>query len=561
MRRKKRESQIYPDEIFMDSKNIPDFDTGRFEGRVEKPIGRKTFTGVAIFFAAVMVFFFAKIFYLQAVQGAVFFARGENNRLRTAPILPNRGVIYDRNGMKLAWNGPESRVYSDLPGLSHILGYVGLPRERDGKILHDLPVGKAGVEREYESVLAGKPGLKLLETDSQNNSVSESVQEAPEDGDDIHLTIDARVQSEFYKAMEKIIRDRGFHGGAGVLLDIKNGGVLALTNYPEYDSGVLSAGGPREKINEFINDKDNPFLNRAVSGVYTPGSIVKPLVAIGALNEGNITPEKKIFSSGSISIPNPYFPDKRSVFYDWKKQGWVDMRQALAHSSNVYFYEVGGGFENIKGLGIKKIKEYAEKFGLGSKTGVDLAGEAKGLVPSPEWKMKRKNDSVWRIGDTYNASIGQGFFQVTPIQMAVFAAAFANDGKILRPHILNPDSQGLTLGTKVRPWESSANLPARYFRVIKEGMRMVVTEGTARGLRNLDIKIAAKSGTAQIGSSKTHVNSWIIGFLPYENPKVAFSIVLEKGPVGNYVGALYAAKELFKWMSANTPEYFDSLQK
>jgi len=540
----------------MDAENAPDFDTGRFEGRVEKPIGRKAFTGVAVFFAAVMAFFFAKIFYLQAVQGAVFFARGENNRLKAVPIVPNRGVIYDRNGLKLAWNGPESRVYLDLPGLSHVLGFVGLPKKGGGKRARGLPVGKAGVEREYESVLAGKPGLKLMETDSQNKTVSESVQELPENGEDIHLAIDAKVQSEFYKAMKKIILDRGFHGGAGILMDIKTGDVLALTNYPEYDSGVLSAGRPREKISEFINNKDNPFLDRAVSGMYTPGSIVKPFVAIGALNEGNISPEKKIFSSGRISIPNPYFPGKKSVFYDWKRQGWVDMRHALAHSSNVYFYEVGGGFEGIKGLGIEKLKKYADKFGLGKKTGIDLPGEAAGLVPSPEWKMKRKNDSTWRIGDTYNTSIGQGFFQVTPIQMAVFAAAFANNGKILRPHLLNSGSQGGASGTKAPPWKYSVNIPESYFQVVREGMRMVVTEGTARGLRDLSVKIAAKSGTAQVGVSKKHVNSWIIGFLPYENPKIAFSIVLEKGPVGNYVGALYVAKELFRWMGENTPEYF-----
>ncbi len=272
-------------------------------------------------------------------------------------------------------------------------------------------------------------------------------------------------------------------------------------------------------------------------------------MALGALNEGVISPKKKIYDTGSISIPNPYFPDKKSVFYDWKAHGWVDMRKALAVSCDVYFYEIGGGFGGQKGLGIKKIGEYARMFGLGRKTGIDLNGEKKGTVPSPELKRKKLKNAIWRIGDTYNASIGQGSFQVTPIQMAVYAATLANGGKILRPHLIKSASGDDFMKRKI-------DIPNRYFQIVKEGMRMAVLDGTASGLNISSVKIAAKTGTAEIGTSKKYVNSWVIGFLPYDNPKIAFAIVLEKGPAKNLVGALYAARQLFDWMAFNAPEYF-----
>ena len=188
--------------------------------------------------------------------------------------------------------------------------------------------------------------------------------------------------------MESVARERNFEGGAAVVIDVSGGNILAMASVPEYSSKVLSEGGPEDLINGYINNKNKPFINRAISGLYAPGSVVKPFVALAALSEGIISPEKKIFSAGKISIPNPFFPDKKTVFKDWKAHGWVDMRQALAVSSDVYFYEIGGGFEDVKGLGINKIYEYAKKFGLGEKTGIDLLGEAEGTVPSPQVKEK-----------------------------------------------------------------------------------------------------------------------------------------------------------------------------
>ena len=553
-KKKKYEPNIYPDEIFIDAKNIPGFEVGRFEGSIEKPIDGKSFWGLGIFFAAAILIFAFKIFSLQIVYGESFALRSESNRLRKALVLPNRGIIYDRNGKKLAWNGVESRSYSTLPGLSNIVGYVGFPSQEDARSKEELfskeMVGKDGIEKEYNDILRGTAGVKLMETDSRGNLVSESVQRKPRDGQSVILSIDARVQSKFFKILKSVAEERGFLGGAGLLIDVKNGEILSMATYPEYNSTVLSRGGPEEEIKKLINNKNKPFLNRAISGLYSPGSIIKPLMAVAALNENVISPEKKIFSSGKISIPNPYFPDKINIFWDWKAHGWVDMRKALAVSSNVYFYEIGGGFKDQQGLGIRRIVEYAKKFGLGSLTGIDLGGEKKGIVPSPEWKKNNARDPVWRIGDTYNTSIGQGFFQVTPIQMAVYISAIANGGIMLKPHLLlHASKQGPPATAK------KLNIPEKYFKVPREGMRMSVLSGTSSGLNVSSVKIGAKTGTAQVGFRKKRVNSWVVGFFPYDKPRFAFVVVMEKGPSKNLVGGIYVARQLFDWMSVNTPEY------
>jgi len=539
-----KEKEIYPDEIFIDSENIPKFDTQQLEGRLEKPITKKTFWLLSVFLGLATVFLLGKIFYLQIAQGKILAERGERNSLRQEIVLPPRAIINDRNGIKLAWDEGELRKYIDSSGFSHILGYIGLPSKEDleewGVILMNEKIGKDGIEKKYENILRGTPGVKLVEIDSQNNITSESVQRLPKSEENFNITIDSGVQSKFFQIMDSVVKGYNFQGGAGVILDVNTGEILSLVSWPEYNP---------QDLESFLKDKNKPFLNRAIAGLYAPGSIVKPLIALAALNEGTISPEKQIFSSGSISIPNPFFSDKKSVFYDWKAHGWVDMKEALSVSSDVYFYEIGGGFENIKGLGIKKIEDYAKKFGFTSKTGVDLNGEEEGVVPSPELKARvNPTDPIWRIGDTYNASIGQGYFHITPVEMAVYAAALANNGRIIRPHLLlnNEEIQFKTIDPPI-----SEN----YFNIVKEGMRMAVVEGTASGLNVPNIALAAKTGTAEIDVAKKYINSWIIGFFPYEKPRYAFAVVMEKGPYQSPVGALYIMRQLIDWMSIYTPEY------
>ena len=201
-------------------------------------------------------------------------------------------------------------------------------------------------------------------------------------------------------------------------------------------------------------------------------------------------------------------------------------------------------------MGINKIYEYAKKFGFGEKTGIDLGGEAEGTVPSPQVKEKNNpDDPTWRVGDTYISAIGQGYFLTTPIEIATYAASIANNGKIVVPRLVKNENFYPEVPQK------NTGIPEEYFKIVKEGMRMAVTEGTAQSLSYPDIKIAAKTGTAEVGGKKNFSHSWIIGFYPYENPKYAFAAVLEKGPAGNTIGAPYAMKQFFDWLKLYHPEY------
>jgi penicillin-binding protein 2 len=296
-----------------------------------------------------------------------------------------------------------------------------------------------------------------------------------------------------------------------------------------------------------LKDKNNPFLNRAIDGLYTPGSIVKPFMAIAALSENIIDPSTKILSTGSISVPNPYDPEHPSVFKDWRAQGWVDMRHAIAVSSDVYFYEVGGGFENQKGLGINLIDKYMSEFGFGKYLPDGFFKSYSGTIPTPKWKKENFNGEDWRIGDTYHTSIGQYGFQVSPIQEVRALSAIANGGKLLDPSILlggNPDNY------------TNLNLNPDYLNVVKEGMNLgTQAGGVAQGLGVDYVKLAAKTGTAELGSKKQFVNSWVTGFFPYDKPKYAFAIIMEKGPVTNTTGGVYVMRQVLDWMYVNKPEY------
>jgi len=560
MSKRNNKDTLNPDEIFADAQNIPGFDKYQFEGRLEKPITKSTFVGIGICFFILGGLLFGKTFYLQIIKGRAYALRSEHNYLQAINIFPARGIIYDRNGKELAWNDLSGegenlksvRAYINMPGLSHVLGYVGAPSSGPSGWI----IGKDGIEKKYDNILAGTTGVKIVETNSKNETVSESVIRPPQDGKSIKLTIDADLESALYTILESIITERGFGGGAGVVLDVHSGQVLALASWPEYNSQILSRGGPEAAIKGYFENQQKPFLNRAISGLYAPGSIIKPIIALAALSEKVISPDKQILSTGSISLPNPFFPEKKNIFKDWRANGWTDMRRALAVSSNIYFYTIGGGYEDVQGLGITKIGKYASLFGLGAKTNIDLDKEEDGLIPSPTLKaMNNLNDPVWRIGDTYNASIGQGYFQITPLQAAVYTAAISNNGRLLRPYLVISDSDSSGDENNFHGGKT-INIPPEYFQIVREGMRMAVLEGTAQGLSGLGINVAAKTGTAELETAENKfVNSWLIAFFPYENPKIALSIVLEKGRASNLIGGVYAGRQLLDWMLIHTPQY------
>lgn len=567
--RKKRRVNIDPNEIFLDSSNLPNFNVHQFEGRIEKPISKLTLSLVGIFFVCAQGIYLWKVGVLQIVQGKELRDRAENNRLEHSIIFGSRGTIYDRNGIPLAWNVlPEAtanwadtpskegkaindfplRKYIDSPGFGHLLGYLSYPaKDSSGFYYKQDFEGKDGLEQTHNEEMNGRPGIKIQEVDALSRVRSESIIDPPAPGKDLHLTLDSRIQKEMFRVISETAGKVGFHAGAGAIMDIETGGLLALTSFPEYNSQILTDGDDAATIALYQTGKEKPFLDRAVSGLYTPGSIVKPFVAIGALNEGVISPEKKILSTGSISIPNPYFPDKPTVFKDWKAHGYVDMRDAIAVSSDVYFYEVGGGYKNEqKGLGIANIEKYMRMFGFGTTTGVDIPGEAIGIIPNPEWKAKNFDGAAWLLGNTYHTAIGQYGFQLTPIQAVRAAGAIASSGTLATPHLAQGEHAPTT----------QVALSKKDFEVVQEGMRRGVLLGTATALHVDSVNIAAKTGTAELGARKDAVNSWIIGFFPFDKPKYAFAMVMERGPLHNPIGAPYVMRQIVDWMAVNTPEYF-----
>ncbi len=555
--KRKSTKDIAPDEIFLDSKNLPEFNLHQFEGRIEKPIHKGIFSLVLGFLLIVGLVFTYKLASLQIVNGEKFRNRSDNNNLQQTAIFANRGVIYDRNGTPIVWNSinqdnPDysSRIYASSTGLSTVLGYVKYPtKDSSGFYYLNKFDPKDGLEKLLDYKLSGQNGTNIIETDVKGNIISESITQKPRDGENITLTIDLSLQRKLYASLLDIADRAGYKGGAGVIMDVRNGEILASSNFPEYDSGVMTEGSEKEKINNWINDKNHPFLNRVVQGLYTPGSIMKLFIAMGVLDQGVIDPNKQILSTGSITIPNPFFPDKPSTFMDWKAHGLVDLRRAIAVSSNVYFYEVTGGYKDQKGIGIDNLDKYVKMFGFGTTTNIDFPGEQSGTIPSPEWKAKTFQGEEWRVGDTYNTAIGQYGFQVTPIQAVRAVAAIANNGKLITPTFVDVNSSPKIV--------VNINLNQNFYAIVKEGMREGVTDGTSAAINFPFVKVASKTGTAQIGASKDEVNSWVVGFWPIDNPKYAYAIVMERGPKNNQFGSVLVMQEFLDWLHIYHPEYLN----
>lgn len=521
---------------------------------MEKPIQSRSIWYLGIFFLIILVSFASRLWYLQIAHGDDNSQRAENNRLRQTPVFAERGLIYDRNHTLLAWNVPNEadnnfslRQYIDLPGLSHVLGYVKYPtKDSSGFYYREQLGGEDGVEGFYNSALAGTNGLQIVETNASGKVQSESVINPPVHGENMTLSIDSRIQNELYTQIGALAQKVGFAGGAGVIMDVRTGEIIAMTSDPEFSSQVMTDGKDSTSIDSYNSNINHPFLDKVVSGLYTPGSIVKPYMALAALQEKIIDPAKQILSTGSITVPNPYYPELSSVFRDWKPLGLMDMRHALAMSSDVYFYTVGGGFGDQKGLGINAIDSYLKLFGFGGDVGNGFFNGKVGTIPTPEWKAANFNGEPWRLGDTYHTAIGQYGFQVTPIQAVRAVASIANKGSLLEPTVLT--------GQPIQ--KTSVPIDQQNFNIVQEGMRLGVTDGITAALNVPYVKVAAKSGTAELGTTKATVNSWITGFFPYDDPHYAFAVIMEKGSRDNLTGSVFVMRGLLDWMSQNTPEYF-----
>jgi len=438
------------------------------------------------------------------------------------------------------------RQYRDPLKYSHLLGYISMVNRQDLNNNPDLKpedtIGRSGLEAFYDKYLRGINGREIYFKNAFGKSFEKIATEEPKPGQDLNTFIDGPLQEFLYTRMDNELRRLGSHKGAAIVINPQNGEVLALASFPSFDGN---------KIADALNNSFQPLFNRAISGLYNPGSTIKPLVAVAALKEGIITPQEQIFSAGYIEIPNPYNPSNPSRFLDWRAHGWVDVYSALARSSNVYFYEVGGGFGNRSGLGIEKLKQWWQKFGLDSKTGIDLPAEASGFLPDPLWKQQNKNQP-WRLGDTYNVSIGQGDISITPVELINYISAIANGGKIyqLRVSTFAPLKVLYDLSSEI-----GSVIP-----YIEKGMEDAVSKsyGTAHLLADIPVQIAAKTGTAQINNNQK-INAFFVGYLPTKalakigaslDKQIAVLILVEEAREGS-LNTVPIAKDVFLWYYEN----------
>ena len=479
--------------------------------------------------------------------------------ISTDQLIETRGLNFD----SLEIQNDYRRSYLKGPILSHLIGYTGLAEYNDVK-------GKTGLESYYDSALQGTNGLKIIYKDAHDNSFGGKLFNESQPGFNLYTSIDLGLQTYFHDRLKQTLNSLGRDVGVGIAINPQNGEILSIVNLPDYDNNAFTDSSRSKDRGKILSSSFQPLFNRAVSGIYSPGSTIKPLVAVAALNEKIIEPDKQLLSTGEIEIPNPYFEDKPSRFLDWRPQGWVDMYSALARSSNIYFYTIGGGLPNgispqigwdntgeVRGLGIEKLKEYWKLFGLEDKTGIDIDSENSGYLPDPV-KKEQRNKDPWRLGDTYNVSIGQGDLLTTPIELINYIAAIANGGKLYKPKIVKSIKDENNKIIKEFPPEILRQYPnlTDYIKIVQKGMEDAVNKdyGTARLLADLPIGVAAKTGSAQIASN-TKTNAFFVGYLPAEalaqagmplNKQIAILVLIENAKEGS-LNAVPVAKDVLDW--------------
>ena len=434
------------------------------------------------------------------------------------------------------------RQYLDSLIFSHVLGYEGKIRKEELETHPDYlltdSIGKQGIEKSYESALRGTHGWKRVEVDAFGKVKKELGVVQPVPGQDLILNIDADLQKKLFDSLQTILEKNDLKRAGAVAIDPRSGAVRALVSLPSFDNNLFAGGISGENYRALLNDSSEPLFNRVVAGAYPPGSTIKPVLAAAALTEGVVDERTEIESKGGINVG-------RFFFGDWKVHGFTDIRRAIAVSSDVFFYSIGGGYGGIEGLGMNRMKKYEELFGYGQKTGIDTGGEVAGLLPDANWK-KEKIGERWYIGDDYNSSIGQGYVTATPLQVLNSIVAIANGGTLYEPRIV---SQIRSYDGKVTPVPTKVIrekfVDSNILRIVREGMRETVTEGTAQALADLPIEVAGKTGTAQFGNeSKTH--GWFVSFAPYETPELAL-VVLVEGQGEEGYNAVPVTKDVYSW--------------
>ena len=569
---------------------------------------KKLTSWLFISFIFIILIFIFRLTILQILNYEKFQNMSEKNYIRSEIIYPNRGLIYDRNGIILVKNIPKyilnqninkclivknrdfsncknqldllhkiiefkiddimakydkseliaikrditkdeaiavgslknidsievsilpQRDYAYPNSMSHLLGYVGPSETKFGEY-----EGKLGVEKYYQSFLAGISGSNLYKSDSYNSKLDSYQQISPVAGKDIELTIDSNLQNYAYELLkDKVNSMSGAIGGVVVAQDPRNGDVLALVNYPTFDLNKMTKGMSETEYQSLLENNSYPFLNRAISGVYPPGSVFKIVTASGILQEEVAKPTDTIFDEGFIKIGE-------SVYANWKHSGHgvVDMTRSLQVSNDTYYYIYSGGYKVPKGLGISGIYKWGKNYKIGETLGIDLNGESSGFLPDGKYK-------TWYLGDTFITAIGQGDVLATPIQMTALMSYFANNQKAFTPRVVL-EADNLVRKEKIL-YENL--LKPENYEVIKNSLKEVnLFGGTAYPFFDFNIRhgfySAGKTGTSEYFDSryqKILTHAWYSGFAPYDQGEIVVTVFIESGGGGSDDAAPIARK-------------------
>lgn len=457
------------------------------------------------------------------------------------------------------WSGFEigirgSRFYPMGKYTSHVLGYLRKLTADDiatGKFdnyqFTDY-IGKSGIEEQYESILKGQTGKKQVEINVRGQVQKVINEQLPVSGSNITLSIDSAIQEKLFDILQAKLDELELSKATAIAIQPQTGEILAAVSLPAYDNNLFSGKIDSAIYADLISNEDLPLFFRALQGEYPSGSTFKPIVALAALKDGIITPQTVFLSNGGIRVNRWFFPD-------WKAggHGITNVTKALAESVNTFFYIIGGGYNNIRGLGVDRIVDFAKKFYYTKQLGIDYPSEADGFLPSRQWKEETKKER-WYIGDTYNISIGQGDVLVTPLQVTTMIAYFANGGKIYRPHFLKKIEYADGTYQDIEPEVlRDDTIDQQYIKTVREGLKAAVDEGSARSLSQFKpFQIAGKTGTAQV-SGNQDPHAWFVSFAPFDNPSIALTILIENGESSN--NAVAVAREFYRWY---IDEYFNN---
>lgn len=445
---------------------------------------------------------------------------------------------------ELSLDTVSQRYYTQSPEFSHLLGYIGKINQEEydasenGEYLLADYIGKSGLEYSYEKDLRGSNGVRQIEVDAKGGEKKVIFQREAQSGQSLVLNIDSVLQSKVYDLTKDFLHKIG-KTRASVIMMRPDGGILSIVSYPSYDNNLFVGGISQENYETLTKNPNLPLFNRAIQGEYPSGSTIKMAVASAALEENVINEKTSFLSTGGLWIAGTFF------FPDWKAggHGYTNVYKAISDSVNTFFYIIGGGYQDIAGLGVARLGEYFKKFGFGSPTGIDLAGERSGLVPDEAWKLKVKNEQ-WYIGDTYHMAIGQGDVLTTPLQIANYTAVYANGGTLYTPRLVQSLIQPDKTVKQVVPEVIRKDFIDPYnISIIKKAMRRTITEGSGRYLASLPVEVAGKTGTAQFSETK-QPQAWFTGFAPYEKPEVVLTVLIEEGGEGSAVSVPLASEIL-----------------